>query len=199
MDMISEIITGVVLSGTVLFTAITSCAKIKKMNTPHGFMILFYTGLISLIVVEGLCLVDHINYIKFEVFVGVILPMLNSIVLAIYAFFIIDERTPKKMKTLWRLPIIGLLLGYMGPDYQLYVNFGLYIVTLFIFIKNYQKLRILTGNMFALFIWVVSLSFIRENGFWYLNIILLFFNIITYKLWNMISIKVISWDQNEAK
>jgi len=197
MDLISEIITGVLLSGTVLYTGITSCAKIRKFNTTSTFMVLFYICLSSLIVLEVLCIMDNIHFLKFQAFIAIIISTLNAIVLSLFIMLSIDEISPKKIKTIWRIPMIGFLLGFLNLDYQFYVNLGLWSVIFLILIKNSKKLRILTGKMVALFIWVVSLYFVRENSFWYLNSVFIFFSLITFGLWDMIGVKTLVWDKNE--
>lgn len=189
-----DFVTAVIASAILVFTGLISLIRLKKFSTYAVFNLLFYLSALSLLIFEFLCLSNKLSYFKFMDFLSITLTLKNSLLIAVMGILIIREQTPKKMKTLWRVPIIGFLLGYMGGEYLVVVNLGLYAVTLFLFFMNRKDLRMLFPYIIMLGVVFIGFYFVRNHNFWYLNTVLIFYYLITFRLWNFGQVKTLFWE-----
>jgi hypothetical protein len=103
----------------------------------------------------------------------------------------LKDLSPKKVKTIGKIPLIGLLLGLFFVDYHFYLNLGSFFLLVFILWKQRPGLRIYYPM--ALLIGACNLGsyLFSELGYWYLNFILIAYIIGTKSIWDTTRIKFI--------
>lgn len=192
-DLVSAIVLGLV----VLIQFVAHSAKLKGLNAAELWKLLFYCSIMTLVVIEFLCLFNVIGYFRFEGLAAITLTVMHSLVFTGVSFLSIEEFTKIKIRALWKIPLIGSLLGLLAQEYQFAIHGGIWILTLFVFFKHRNNLFLIQNKVFGLLLWTIAVSFVRDFSFWYLNIVLIFFSLLTYSLWDMVVVKLLVWNNDE--
>ena len=197
MDLNADFYTGVLSSLIALLISFITIKKANKLNSCAVFNHLFNLLIILILVLEFLCLNERLSYFKMLDYTSVVLTTLASLILVLICVLTIDEFQPKKMRTLWRIPIIGFLLGFLVPEHLFTIHLGIYFITAIVFFYNKEKLRILLPSIMTLGGLSLSIYFVRNQNFWYLNLVLILYIFFTFRLWNMGHIKFLMWEKRD--
>lgn len=163
--------------------------KSKSVNTSQVLSFSFHAvalfmGLISLGFFQEF--VSFSDFVKYRSF-GFI--TLQSLLVATVGMLAINELNSKKIKTLWRVPVIGLLVGLFDVQYHRYVVFVLLLIILFILLKNTQRLRILTLRISVHLLLSLVLVILEGYEFWLTESLLILILLNIYPLWDMLLLK----------
>lgn len=146
----------------------------KKITTSYALVNLFWVCSLTVFTAECLFILDKISFEILTVFTKTALLGQSSVILTAILMLSIQNLTIKKIKTLWRIPLIGLLCGYSVTfKYLDIVNLGCLLIGLVFLIRKAQYFRFLIRKMIPYIIVSMGIFYFDVNRFWILNIILL--------------------------
>jgi hypothetical protein len=187
-----------VLFSYISFNVIKTFAQTKKLNHPTVFIYIFILSLFSLIVSEGLLIYDLIPYRTALLSCKLSLGIFTFSSLSITAINLISEITTKKLKTLWRLPIIGALAAwYLEPVYVIWIFLASEILTLIILYKFRRDYKYSYRQQFKSLFGLALICFSSFSNLWLFNLGFLLFLIMKLQIINAVKLKIIVSEYRE--
>lgn len=121
----------------------------EKWFTPKVWMVSIFLSVALLPILETIKLLDQLSLYYILKIQNTLFGLLGFSILASISLAIIKNVTSKKIKTLWRLPIIGILIGYyLTINDVLYVYLCIEIViAIILFIKRNEYRFYYRSNM----------------------------------------------------
>lgn len=184
-----DIISTIILFISIFWILFLNVPKFRNLSTSNFFCIFFIGGLMAIGVVDILFYLQKLSLHDFLKFRSMGKILIHAIVLGSVGLLSIEELTPKKVKTLWRIPVLGILLGFFNLDYHIYIQLSIALLTLFIFVINRGEIRILKGTILLHILLVAGLILIGDFNFWIPNLILVIYMLNISKLWDMMRLK----------
>lgn len=184
------------LSGIFVLWKIIQSALLKndKLTSVKIWSLVFQIAfLISLLTLNFKSL--FVGIVDSDFLLRVLVGLQALLLLAIESIVIIEKVTIKKVKTLWRLPLIGALLGaYLDLRYLLVVFVGVELFSLILFFRSSIKNHFYYKNKFIklsiLFVFILLCSFGHFSSIVSLFLIMLFYcynmkihNMVATRLW----------------
>ena len=172
-----------------LVMGIISFTKSKQINTAHSLSIIFFFTFILISVNSFVFYSERISFDMFQRYRSLMVLFTNTLIVTAFGMLSIESLTHRKIKTLWRLPIIGLLLGFFEVEHHRFILLGLGVILLFLLVKNISRLRVLHLRG-VVHIALVALSFFA-NGyyFWASESVLILILLNIFPLWDMLRLK----------
>lgn len=138
----------------------------KEWFSQKVWSLLTYTSMVMISSIELLKVLDILPAVSSIKLQSTFLGLFSFCLLAIFSLGIINDVTQKKIKTLWRLPIIGLLIGHYLTLTEVMIVAILVevIVTIILTIKSTDYIFYFKANLksfLALFVLVLL---------WYFNL-----------------------------
>jgi hypothetical protein len=165
--------------------------KLRSLNPANLMSFSFYCSVLVIGFLELACINFKILPIQFLKFSGTAFLFMNSLVLAAFAMISLQNVTPKKIKTIGKIPLIGLLLGLFYVDFHFYFNIGSFVLFLMLLWKQRPGLRIYYPMALLIGTCNMGSYLFNELGYWYLNFILIAYIIGTKSIWDTARVKFI--------
>ena len=193
-----DIVTTVILSLMTLWLFMTNILKTKSVRTADLFTLLFFLAVSFIIVLEYYFFSQSLNFSAFLEYRSTTLIFIHSVVLACLGLLSIQSLDSKKLKTLWRVPLIGLLVGLFSVkfDAYAYISLGLGLITFFVYFINRKRLRVLKRLVLVHSFCIFGLVLIEDYQFWPYNLVLIVYLININEIWDMIKLKQKSAQEN---
>lgn len=197
--MFLDISTAVFLSALTLWLLATSILKFRTWSTANVLSLTFSLACLFVCISEASFFLQELGYYSFLQYRSMSLIVLQAITMAAVGLLSIETLNSKKIKTIWRIPLIGILLSYFSLEYHLIIQFIFCSLTVIVFWLNRSSLRILKGKM--IFHLLISGSFflINDYYFWLYNIVLFMFILNLSSLWDMVRIKQMIYVNEKSK
>lgn len=174
MNMNQEIITLTLLTICIVFVFARQLAQIREFKTPQVFLITHAVAVLSFVVMQWMFLKFDLSFMQFEKSFKTFLALVFSLYLALVSLIVIQDSAAKKIKTLWRIPVLGLLAGtYFELKYVIYIAMGNLILTLLIPFKRKEHFRYLILKLWPFILCFPGLYFLRIENLWYINLFIL--------------------------
>lgn len=172
-------ISSIILFFIILIFTYKNFYHLKKMNGKKVFLLLLNLSLLALIVVEFDLVFKIWNREKSQFFFKLALGLFSGTSIALTGCTIIRDFNSKKIKTLWRLPVIGLLAGWATqPEYIFLLPVSVEGLSLIILNKFRQEYKYSFRQQFKSFVFVLILVFASFSKLWIFNIgFILFFSL----------------------
>jgi hypothetical protein len=176
----------------ILFNVVKTFAQTRKMNHATLFIYIFVVSSLCIIVSEGVLVYDLISYQNALIACKVSLGLFALSSLSVIIINILSGITTRKLKTLWRLPIIGVLAAwYLKPMHVVWLFLGVEIfslVLLYKFKRNYNySYRQQFKSLFGLFL----ICFSSFSNLWLFNLGFLLFLIMKLQIINAVKLKIV--------
>jgi hypothetical protein len=181
---------------TILVLVIRGVSQVRKLSLSNIFFILIYGGLLYL--GSGLVIDRYfISSINTEFIYKTSLVLISFSFVAVASICVISEPTPRKLKTLLRLPIIGFLLGWYMESYQIvWLLLAVELMQLAIFYKNKEQFnycfRQEIKGLFGLAL--ATCAYFYKIELFYLGFVL--FLIMKFQILNATKLKIIVYENN---
>ena len=173
------------------YLSLRQILQIRVIKTEQVMVILSTLAMGVVIVLEYFVLNDQINLLLFERTLRPVLGLIFAIFLTLVILLSMSEGIPKKkMKTLWRIPIIGFLAGlYFELPYVTYICAGNVALCVMICQRNIGSMRYLRVKVIPLILVVIILTFTKIENLAMLNLALLLCIVFGYSLFNLANIQ----------
>ena len=157
-----------------LYFAFRHMSQIREIKTQQFLIIVQFVACIIFITSELLLLNDIINILRFEYIFKVIVTTILAINLTHISLIVMNIPTKKKIKTLWRIPLTGLLAGmYFEFKYIPLICLG-YLALCFVVLWGERvKYRYLLSKLLLFIPAMMGIFYISMNLLASLNILLL--------------------------
>ena len=160
--------------GILAFIFFKQFMQFKKVSTQSVLSILHSVTIGLILGAELFVLYDELSFFIFEKIVKCSLGFIFSTYLCLVCLIIMGTNSSRKIKILWRIPIIGTLTGlYFEMNYLIYILVGYLVLCFAIPFKNRAKFRYLLIKIIPLAFCAVSLYFLNINNLSTLNLTLL--------------------------
>ena len=175
MNLNQEIISLSLLTICVVFITGKQLSQLRHFKTAQAFIvthsvvqILFSTSLWSFLRYD-------LSLLHFEQCFKALLGLNFSLYLAMISLIVIQDNSAGKIKTLWRIPILGLLAGtYFELKYVIYIAMGNLLLFFIIPFKQKKKFRYLYVKLSPFLALLPGLYFLQIENILYLNLFILF-------------------------
>lgn len=181
----------------VLFTYVIFCnvkifLQIKKISHPSIFVYLYNLALLSFVIMELLLIYDFIPYQNALLGAKVSLGLVSLMSLSIVAITVLKPITDKKLRTLWRLPLIGVLAAwYLKPMHVIWMFLGVEVLSLLILWKFKDQFRYSYRQQFKSFLGLIIICFSSFSNLWLFNLGFLLFLILKFQIINAVMLKIV--------
>ena len=197
--MLLDFFTGGVLGLLILWLSITNSLKIRQFNTANALSTIYFITFIGFALIEVGFFAQKLNFLEFIRYKKMSIVVLQALILSGVGILSVTHLNSKKIKTIWRIPLIGILLSYFSLEFLQPIQLGFSLVTFFVFWINRTKLRILLANLIVHLLLSISLYFLTPDNFWVLNLLLAIYLLNMKGIWDMVRIKQMMIDQDGAK
>ncbi len=179
--------TFLILLASTMFVLIL--VRLRGINTAKLFALFFHLTAIAMSVVSLAFFTEEIVFSEFNTYRSNGFIILQSFILAGVSLLSINGISSKKVKTVWRIPIIGVLLGFFDSVYHNIITFACLTLILFVFLKNRSTLRII-GLRIIVHV-MLSISYVMSEGFnfWVSESFLILILLNIYPVWDMLFLK----------
>ncbi len=151
-------------------------AQLRELRTQQILIIVHSVIVLGIALAEVLLLTDKINLKVFEVLYRSSITTLFSIVLTLISLILLSKFEPKKIRTLWRIPLIGFFSGmYFELKYTPLLCSGYFVLCFVVLFGQRIKYRYLLSKLIMLTPALVGIFYINMNSVAYLNIMLIWF------------------------
>ena len=173
-----------------VFTAFNA-VKLRTLNPANILSFAFYCSVLVIGFLELACIDYKILPIQFQKYAGTAFLFMNCLILAAFALISLQDMAPKKIKTIGKIPLIGVLLGLFHVDYHYYFNLGSFVLLVMVLWKQRPGLRIYYPMALLIGACTIGSYLFHELGYWYLNFILIAYIIGTKSIWDTVRVKFI--------
>lgn len=187
-----DLITTLILSLVTFILFATNLFKVKKIRTVEFFSFGFLGSAIFINTIEYYLFFKDLSLYKFIEFRSMSVISMHAIFLATLSLLSIENLNSKKIKTIWRLPILGFLMGFFAYNFHLHIHLGIGLITLFVYLKNRYKLRILMRVVTIHLACLVGFLATPNHLFWMYNLILIIYLLNLRNIWDMLRLKQMS-------
>jgi len=183
------------ISSTILFFLILiftykNFYHLKKLDNKTFFLILFNISLIGIITTEFDLLYTFWNIERSTFLFKLSLGLFTGMSVVLTACTIIKDFSLKKIKTLWRLPLIGLLIGWsVKIDYLFLVPVIGEGISLIILNKFRQEYQYSFRQQLKSFFFILILVFAGLSKLWIFNIGFILFLSLKLQFINALKLK----------
>lgn len=183
------------ISSTILFFLILiftykNFYHLKKIDNKTFFLILFNISLIGIITTEFDLLYTFWNIERSTFLFKLSLGLFTGMSVVLTACTIIKDFSLKKIKTLWRLPLIGLLIGWsVKIDYLFLVPVIGEGISLIILNKFRQEYQYSFRQQLKSFFFILILVFAGLSKLWIFNIGFILFLSLKLQFINALKLK----------
>ena len=147
--------------------------KIKTWGTVQVFGIMQLVAILWIGLSQLMLQFDILNYTVYVQIEKSCLALVYSLFLGLIGLSTIENYTAKKIKTLWKTPLLGLFAGMLLEMRYVYLlSFGFFAISLYLLFKD-RKFRFLLRKFISLSPAVVSMFFLKPGDLFLLNGILL--------------------------
>ena len=138
------------------------------------------------------CLIVQVLYIVDQLTLTIFMDMARCILIGLYgALFTriialkIYPYTKQKIKVLWRVPLIALLVGYYFElKYLPFLCGGYLLIAVGILLRNYKEYRVIVPNVLLYILPILGMIYFFEAKLWIFNIIVFVILILSQSLWH---------------
>lgn len=178
-----------ILITLVFFTRVL--LQLKKINKENGFILIFCLSLIGIVISEGFIIFADSALTPYELAFRLCLGAFSGSSLAVTAMTVMDNISVKKVKTLWRLPLVGMLLAwYLKGNYVFWIFSGLEVLSLFIFFKYKDQYLYCYRQQVKSTLGVLIIAFASMQTIWIFNLGFLLFLAMKFQIINAIKLKL---------
>lgn len=192
-----DLITTVLLSLVTVWLLFTNIMKVNGFKTSEVFSFLFFGTILFVISIEFIFFSQSLSFYKFLEYRSMAVILMHATVLGTIGLLSIQELNSKKIKTIWRLPILGLLLGFFAINFHLYIQLGIGLITLLVYFKSRSSLRLIQRMILIHLVCVIAVISIKDYQFWLFNLVLIIYIINLKSIWDMLRLKQACSEGNE--
>ncbi len=180
-----------VLFGYLLINLIKTFVQARKVNHPTIFIYNFSISVFIFALFEALLLFDIIPYEKALLGCKLALGVFSLSSLAITGICVLDGITNKKLRTLWRLPLIGILAAwYLKPVHVVWMFIAAELISLLIFFKVKENYKYNFRQQFKSVFGLILISLSSFSTIWLFNLGFLLFLIMKLQIINAVKLKI---------
>lgn len=144
-------------------------------HTAAQFILLGHMLMLSLSVSEVFFIVDRITAYEFLNISKVTLVGIFAIIFTQTILLKVYPYTKQKIKVLWRIPIIGMLVGYYFEfQYLSFICIGYWLAAMIALCVKYRDYRVLIPRLAIIVLPAFALFYVKIESLWLLNIVVLF-------------------------
>jgi len=183
-------ISSTILLFLILIFTYKNFYHLKKLDNKTFFLILFNISLIGIITTEFDLLYTFWNIERSTFLFKLSLGLFTGMSVVLTACTIIKDFSLKKIKTLWRLPLIGLLIGWsVKIDYLFLVPVIGEGISLIILNKFRQEYQYSFRQQLKSFFFILILVFAGLSKLWIFNIGFILFLSLKLQFINALKLK----------
>lgn len=108
-----EVIFSLLFFAVSLLIFIRAIMQSKGVNLFNAFGLMFILSFLGQFTLSSLYFVDIVNYIDFSRYFKAVISLIGGCLFSISIVLSLEVTTPKKLKTLWRIPILAFLVGLL--------------------------------------------------------------------------------------
>lgn len=163
--------------------------QVRHLGTAQIFVITHSVTLLCFLSVQWGLLKFDLSFFYYEKSLRSFFGLIFALYLAMVSLVVIQAKSAKKIKTLWRIPLLGLLVGtYFDLKYVLYIAMGNLFLLLLIPLKHRDQFRYLFLKIWPLSLCLPGLYFLRVDNFVYVNIFVLFCAVASSELIKIVNV-----------
>ena len=181
-----------ILFSYILFNVVKTFVQTRKLNHATLFIYIFILSLLSIIISQGLLVFDLVPYQKALVACKVSLGLFAFSSLCITSINLFSGITSKKLKTIWRLPIIGVLASwYIKPMQVIWLFLALELLSLLLLFKFKRDYNYSFRQQFKSIFGLILICFSSFSNLWLFNLGFLLFLIMKLQIINAVKLKIV--------
>ena len=115
--MLLDFFTGGVLGLLILWLSITNSLKIRQFNTANALSTIYFITFIGFALIEVGFFAQKLNFLEFIRYKKMSIVVLQALILSGVGILSVTHLNSKKIKTIWRIPLIGILLSYFSLEF----------------------------------------------------------------------------------
>ncbi len=164
--------------------------QINRFKTVEFFITTHVISVWALVASQAVFFQDLISMYHYEQVLKVVVTLLFSLYLALVTLLTLDQLEGKKIKTIWRIPLIGFLAGlYFDLEYIAFICMGHYVILHIILWKRKVYYRYLRRYLIYLLPVCVALFFIKTQNIWEFNLIFIWLVVLGNHFLNLAHIR----------